>query len=77
MIIHGVNIFYTAPTAIRALMREEEEVVKHTSCQTLKLLGTVGASPLIQKLGFGITISLEKNIDLLSTHGGKQKPAIL
>ena len=39
---HGVNIFYTAPTAIRALMREGEGPVKATSRRSLRLLGTVG-----------------------------------
>ena len=39
---HQVNIFYTAPTAIRALMREGNEPVKTTSRKSLKLLGTVG-----------------------------------
>ncbi|HIY72017.1 MAG TPA: acetate--CoA ligase [Candidatus Luteimonas excrementigallinarum] len=39
---HKVTIFYTAPTAIRALMREGEEPVKATSRQSLRLLGTVG-----------------------------------
>ena len=39
---HRVNIFYTAPTAIRALMREGEEPVKETKRDTLRLLGTVG-----------------------------------
>jgi acetyl-CoA synthetase len=39
---HKVNIFYTAPTAIRALMREGEDPVKKTSRKSLKLLGTVG-----------------------------------
>jgi len=39
---HKVNIFYTAPTAIRALMREGDKPVKKTSRKTLKLLGTVG-----------------------------------
>ena len=39
---HKVNIFYTAPTAIRALMREGDEAVKKTSRSSLKLLGTVG-----------------------------------
>jgi acetyl-CoA synthetase len=39
---HKVNIFYTAPTAIRALMREGEEPVKRTSRMSLRLLGTVG-----------------------------------
>ncbi len=39
---HQVNIFYTAPTAIRALMREGDDPVKKTSRQSLRLLGTVG-----------------------------------
>ena len=39
---HKVNTFYTAPTAIRALMREGEAPVKKTSRKSLKLLGTVG-----------------------------------
>ncbi|MEJ8567826.1 acetate--CoA ligase [Elongatibacter sediminis] len=39
---HGVTICYTAPTAIRALMREGEEPVKRTSRQSLRLLGSVG-----------------------------------
>ena len=37
-----VNTFYTAPTAIRALMREGDKPVKKTSRKSLKLLGTVG-----------------------------------
>jgi len=39
---HGVNIFYTAPTALRALMREGEGPVKKTSRKSLRLLGSVG-----------------------------------
>mgnify|MGYP001583270085 CR=1 FL=1 len=39
---HLVNIFYTAPTAIRALMREGDEWVKKSSRKTLRLLGSVG-----------------------------------
>ncbi|MDA7089188.1 acetate--CoA ligase [Pseudomonas sp. SA3-5] len=39
---HQVNIFYTAPTAIRALMREGEAPVKSTSRSSLRLLGSVG-----------------------------------
>ena len=39
---HQVTIFYTAPTAIRALMREGEAPVKATSRQSLRLLGSVG-----------------------------------
>ncbi len=39
---HKVTIFYTAPTAIRALMREGEEPVKKCSRASLRLLGSVG-----------------------------------
>ncbi len=39
---HQVNTCYTAPTAIRALMREGDEPVKRTSRKSLRLLGTVG-----------------------------------
>ncbi len=39
---HQVNTFYTAPTALRALMREGEGPVKATSRSSLRLLGTVG-----------------------------------
>ncbi len=39
---HGVTLFYTAPTAIRALMREGEAPVKKTSRKSLRLLGSVG-----------------------------------
>jgi acyl-CoA synthetase (AMP-forming)/AMP-acid ligase II len=40
---HQVTLFYTAPTAIRALMREGEEPVKRTSrASSIRLLGTVG-----------------------------------
>ena len=39
---HNVNIFYTAPTAIRALMRDGDGPVKKTSRKSLRLLGSVG-----------------------------------
>ena len=39
---HQVNIYYTAPTAIRALMREGDEPVKKTSRESIRLLGSVG-----------------------------------
>jgi len=39
---HDVRIFYTAPTAIRALMREGEDYVRRTSRRSLRILGTVG-----------------------------------
>lgn len=39
---HQVSIFYTAPTAIRALMREGERYIEKHNLSSLKLLGTVG-----------------------------------
>jgi acetyl-CoA synthetase len=39
---HNVRIFYTAPTAIRALMREGEEWIRRTNRSSLRILGTVG-----------------------------------
>ncbi len=39
---HNVNIFYTAPTALRALMSEGNEPVKKTSRKSIRLLGSVG-----------------------------------
>ena len=39
---HGVNTFYTAPTALRSLMREGDGLVKQASRATLRLLGSVG-----------------------------------
>ncbi|MGI0118895.1 acetate--CoA ligase [Zooshikella sp. RANM57] len=39
---HNVNIFYTAPTAIRALMAQGDEYVTPSSRESLRLLGTVG-----------------------------------
>jgi acetyl-CoA synthetase len=39
---HQVNIFYTAPTALRALMKEGEAPIKKTSRKSLRVLGSVG-----------------------------------
>lgn len=39
---HQVNIFYTAPTAIRALMAQGDEFVKRSSRRSLRILGSVG-----------------------------------
>ena len=39
---HKVNIFYTAPTAIRALMKEGDDPVKSTNRDSLRILGSVG-----------------------------------
>jgi len=39
---HKVNIFYTAPTAIRSLIRQGDDFVKKTSRKSLRILGSVG-----------------------------------
>ena len=39
---HQINIFYTAPTALRALMGQGDEMVRKTSRKSLRILGTVG-----------------------------------
>lgn len=39
---HQVNVFYTAPTALRSLMRDGDEPVKKTSRNSLRILGSVG-----------------------------------
>lgn len=39
---HRVSIFYTAPTAIRALRREGDQWVEKANCRSLRILGTVG-----------------------------------
>ncbi len=39
---HNVNIFYTAPTALRSLMKEGDEYVNNSNRSSLKILGTVG-----------------------------------
>jgi acetyl-CoA synthetase len=39
---HNVGVFYTAPTALRALMREGEDWIRRTSRRSLRILGTVG-----------------------------------
>jgi acetyl-CoA synthetase len=39
---HNVGIFYTAPTALRALMREGEDWIRRTSRRSLRILGSVG-----------------------------------
>ena len=55
---YKVNIFYTAPTAIRALMREGEKPVKKTSRKSLNYLELL-VNQLTQKLGCGTTKLLE------------------
>ncbi len=69
-----VNIFYTAPTVIRALMREGEEWTKKYDLSSLRLLGSVG-EPSTRKHGSGITTISAAENSPSSTHGGRQKPA--
>ncbi len=53
---YKVNIFYTAPTAIRAIAKEGNEWVKKADISSLRILGTVG-EPINPKPGTGITTS--------------------
>jgi acetyl-CoA synthetase len=71
---HKVNIFYTAPTAIRSLMRAGDDWVKKTSRKSLRILGSVG-EPINPRPGSGIIMSSAKNAARISTHGGRPKPA--
>ena len=68
-----VNTFYTAPTAIRALMREGDGPVKKTSRKSLEIIRNSRENQLIQKHGCGIIKLLEiLNVQLLIL-GGKLK----
>ncbi len=71
---HKVNIFYTAPTAIRALMREGDEPVEKTSRASLRLLGR-WVSRSIRKRGSGITGWWAMAAAPSSTPGGRPRPA--
>ena len=71
---HKVNIFYTAPTAIRALMRDGEEPVRRPRVSRCVSLA-VSASRSIRKPGCG-TIALSANIAARSSiRGGRRRPA--
>ncbi len=67
---HQVNILYTAPTAIRALMAKGDEAVKGTTRDSLRIMGSVG-EPINQKPGSGITRPSAMRNHQSSTHGGK------
>lgn len=71
---HKVNTFYTAPTAIRALMRVGEEPVKKHDLSSLRLLGSVG-EPINRKPGSGTTVWLAASAARSSTPGGRPRPA--
>ncbi len=71
---HKVNIFYTAPTAIRSLMGAGEAPVKKTSRASLRLLARL-ASRSIRKRGNGITAWWATAAAPSSTRGGRRRPA--
>ena len=64
---HKVNIFYTAPTAIRALMKEGDESVKATKRDSLKLLGSVGEPINPEAWLWYYNIVGEKNCPIVDT----------
>ena len=72
---HQVNILYTAPTAIRALMQLGDEPVDRTSRKSLRLLGSVGEPINPEAWLNGITASWAMAAAPSSTPGGKPKPA--
>ena len=69
---HNITILYTAPTAIRAMMREGDAYVRESDRSSLRLLGSVG-EPINLRHGIGITKSLAKGVAQLLIHGGKLK----
>ena len=71
---HKVNIFYTAPTAIRALMRDGDEPVKKTAAQSLRLLGSVG-EPINPEAWLWYHRSSATAAARSSTPGGRPRPA--
>ena len=71
---HQVNTFYTAPTAIRALMQAGDEPVKKTSRKSLGCSAR-SASRSIRKRGNGITAWSATAAVRSSTPGGRPRPA--
>ena len=71
---HKVNIFYTAPTAIRAFMRFGVEWPQKHAMKSLRLLGTVG-NRSIRKRGCGTAKTSGATAARSWTHGGRPKPA--
>jgi acetyl-CoA synthetase len=71
---HKVNQFYTAPTAIRALMGQGDEFVKKYDLSSLKLLGTVG-EPINPEAWNWYNEVVGRAAAPSSTPGGRPKPA--
>ena len=70
-----VNIFYTAPTAIRALMGAGDDFVKRTDRSSLQAARLASASRSIRKRGSGITAWSATAAARSSTPGGRRRPA--
>jgi len=64
---HKVNIFYTAPTALRALMKEGDDFVKKHDRSSLKLLGTVGETIKSPEWNWYYTIVGDKKCPIIDT----------
>ncbi len=64
---HKVNIFYTAPTALRALMKEGDNFVKKHDRSSLKLLGTVGETIKTPEWNWYYNIVGEKKCPIVDT----------
>ncbi len=64
---HQVNIFYTAPTAIRAIMREGDAHVKKTSRTSLRILGSVGEPINPEAWNWYYNIVGDKNCPIVDT----------
>ena len=71
---HKVNTFYTAPTAIRALMGAGDSHVTRTSRKSLRLSAR-SASRSIRKPGNGTSTWSAASVARSSTHGGRPRPA--
>ncbi|RWX48892.1 Acetyl-coenzyme A synthetase N-terminus [Candidatus Electrothrix communis] len=69
-----VNIFYTAPTVIRALMRDGEEPVQRHDLSSLRVLGSVG-EPINPEAWMWYHINIGKEKLLSSIRGGRPKLA--
>jgi acetyl-CoA synthetase len=71
---HGVNIFYTAPTAIRSLMAAGLDHVLAYSLDSLKVIGSVG-EPINEEAWHWYKITWARTAAPLWTPGGRRRPA--
>jgi acetyl-CoA synthetase len=71
---YQVNIFYGAPTALRALMREGDDWVKSTSRKSLRLLGSGGRADQPEAWEWYYNV-VGEGAARSSTPGGRPKPA--